>query len=92
MAEPLTDGGEAYASVDELRRVGMAKLVQGGVDASGGTVPDPVLVGRLIAQRTTPAVLFSAEQRSVSIAGVLEVGKRRASRLIPNECSGRLPM
>jgi hypothetical protein len=25
MAKPLADGGEAYASVDELRRVGMAK-------------------------------------------------------------------
>jgi hypothetical protein len=40
MAEPLADGGEAHASVDELRRVGMAQLVQGGVDAGGGTVPD----------------------------------------------------
>src|SRR2546427_10364122 len=62
MAEPLADGGKANASVDELRRMGMAQLMEGGVDASGGTVPDPVLVGRLIAQRTTPAVLLSAEQ------------------------------
>ena len=53
MAQPLADGGEADPSVDELRRVGVAQLVQGGVDARGGTVPDPVLVDRLIAQRTT---------------------------------------
>lgn len=33
MAQPLTDGGEAEASVDELRRVGRAQLVQGGVNA-----------------------------------------------------------
>ena len=60
MAEPLADGGEAHASVDKLRCVGMTQLVQGGVDAGGGTVLDPVLVDRLIAQRTTPAILFSA--------------------------------
>ncbi len=59
MAEPLADGGEAHASVDELRRVGVAQLVQGGVDAGGSRVPDPVLVDRLIAQRTTPTILFS---------------------------------
>src|SRR6266567_3903023 len=69
MAEPLADRGEAHASVDEVRRVGMAQLVEGGVDASGSTVPDPVLVGRLITQRTTPAVLLSAEQRAVPVAG-----------------------
>ena len=50
MAKPLADGGEADASVDELRRVGMAQLVQGGVGAAGSTVPDPMLVRRLIAQ------------------------------------------
>ena len=66
MAEPLAGGGEAHASVDELRRAGMAQLVEGGVDASGSTLPDPVLVSRLIAQRTTPAVLLSTEQRAVS--------------------------
>src|SRR6266567_2434159 len=73
MAQPLADGGEADASVDELRRVRMAQLVQSGVDASLSTVCNPVLVGRLIAQRTTPAVLFSAEQRPVSVAGMAEV-------------------
>ena len=73
MAQPLADGGEADASVDELRRVGMAQLVQSGVDASGSTVRNPVLVGRLIAQRTTPAVLLSAEQRAMPVAGVAEV-------------------
>src|SRR5439155_14581015 len=40
MAQPLADAGEADASVDELRRVGMAQLVQGGVDTGGSTVPD----------------------------------------------------
>ena len=45
MAEPLADGGEAHASVDEIRGVGVAQLVQGGVDTGGSTVPDPVLVG-----------------------------------------------
>ena len=74
MAQPLADGGEADASVDELRRVGMAQLVQSGVDASGGAVRNPVLIGRLITQRTTPAVLLSAEQRAVPVAGVAEVG------------------
>ena len=48
MAKPLADGGEAPASVDEFRRVRMAQLVQGGINAGGGTVPDPVLVDRLI--------------------------------------------
>ena len=38
MAEPLADGGEAHASVDELRRVGVAQLMQGGVDAGGSRV------------------------------------------------------
>jgi hypothetical protein len=33
-----------------------------------------VLVGRLITQRTTQAVLLSAEQRAVPVAGVAEVG------------------
>src|SRR6266852_7690583 len=62
MAEPLADGGEAHASVDELRRVGVAQLVQGGVDAGGSRLPDPVLVDRLIAQRTTPTILFQLPQ------------------------------
>ncbi len=38
IAKSLANGGEADASVDELRRVGMAHLVQGGVDAGGSTV------------------------------------------------------
>src|SRR6266567_1366672 len=62
MAQPLADGGEADASVDELRRVGMAQLVQSSVDASGSTVPDPVLVDRLIAQRTCAGAKLRSDQ------------------------------
>ena len=36
MAEPFADLGEAHASVDELCRVGMAQLVEGGVAATDG--------------------------------------------------------
>ena len=35
MAQPLADGGEADASLDELGRLGVAKLVQ-GIDAGNG--------------------------------------------------------
>ena len=62
MAQPLTDGGEADASVDEFRRVGMTQLVQSGVDAGGDAVPGPVLLSRLVAQRTTRP-FFSARKR-----------------------------
>jgi hypothetical protein len=34
MAEPLADGGEAHTSVDDLRCVGMAQLVLGGVETT----------------------------------------------------------
>jgi hypothetical protein len=44
MAEPLADGGVAHARVDELRRVGVAQLMQGGVDAGGSRVPDPTIL------------------------------------------------
>jgi hypothetical protein len=56
--------------------------VQGGVDAGGSRVPDPVLVDRLIAQRTTPTILFSAEQRPMTVAGVAEVGAPSMHRSI----------
>jgi hypothetical protein len=51
----------------------VAQLVQGGVDAGGSAVPDPMLVSRLIAQWTTSSVFLSAEQWAVPVAGVPEV-------------------
>jgi hypothetical protein len=41
--------------------MGVAQLVQGGVDAGSSRIAGPVLLGGLVAQRTAPSVLLGAE-------------------------------
>jgi hypothetical protein len=41
--------------------MGVAQLVQGGVDAGSSTIAGPVLLGGLVAQRTASSVLLGAE-------------------------------
>ncbi|WP_425434805.1 hypothetical protein [Nonomuraea jiangxiensis] len=63
VAEAAADGLDGDAGVDEFGGVGVAQLVDVEVDASGGAVALPAVVGGVVAQRPAGAVDGGAEQR-----------------------------
>lgn len=57
MAEPLADGREAHAVIDQLGSVAVAELMDCDLDAGVLAVAGPPFLDRLVAQRAAAAIL-----------------------------------
>ncbi len=77
MAQPLANGGAAHARVDQLGGMRVTQLMGSAGHADGGAVLLPARMRRLVAQGATAPILLCAEERTMGVARLLEVGARQ---------------
>jgi hypothetical protein len=73
VAETTAHSLDGDAGVDEFGGVGVAQLVDVDLDACGGAVGLPAVVGGVVGQRPAAAVDGGAEQRPGGVVGAGQV-------------------
>ncbi len=89
MPQPLANGRQTHAPVDEFSRVRMPKLVERAGKPGLRAVMIPAFLHRLVAQWSSPPVLFRSEERPVFVAHAFEVGpeKLHETRIVEQDRS-----
>lgn len=76
MPQPLANGRQTDAPVDEFSCVRVPKLVERAGNTCLRAVVVPALLHRLVAQRSASPVLLRAKERSMLVVRVFHVGSQ----------------